>query len=121
MSLWDTFLWWVDDDEDNDDEGGSKRGKSRKVTREKPTHGLRHKAIPDRRLLKGRDGRFKARRDKARRDEEESQEAQTERVKREKKPETEEREDKEEKVVKNTRKEKIRDLEMEGKHKAGVI
>ncbi|KAG7319832.1 hypothetical protein KOW79_016975 [Hemibagrus wyckioides] len=103
-SLWDTFLWWVDDDED-DDEGGSRRGKSRKVTREKATRGLRHKAIPDRRLLKGRDGRFKARRDKARRDEEESREgvmAQREKVKRlgEKKPEGEEREEKEENVVK---------------------
>ncbi|KAK3534079.1 hypothetical protein QTP86_001169 [Hemibagrus guttatus] len=110
-SLWDTFLWWVDDDEDNDDEEGSRRGKVRKVTREKATRGLRHKAIPDRRLLKGRDGRFKARRDKARQGEEESREsvkAQREKVKRlgEKKVEEEEREEKEEKVVKNRKESK---------------
>ncbi|KAK3513731.1 hypothetical protein QTP70_028744 [Hemibagrus guttatus] len=110
-SLWDTFLWWVDDDEDNDDEEGSRRGKVRKVTREKATRGLRHKAIPDRRLLKWRDGRFKARRDKARQGEEESREsvkAQREKVKRlgEKKVEEEEREEKEEKVVKNRKESK---------------
>ncbi|XP_026781537.3 uncharacterized protein LOC113533539 [Pangasianodon hypophthalmus] len=113
-SLWDTFFWWVSDDEDNDDEKGSKRGKSRKVTREKATRGLRHKAIPDRKLLKGREGRFKARRDKARQDEKESREsvkAQTEKVKRlrEKKLEEEKREENEKKMAKNTMKESKKD------------
>ncbi|XP_053507987.1 uncharacterized protein LOC128624389 [Ictalurus furcatus] len=98
-SLWDTFFWWVSDDEDNDDEEGSRRGKSRKVTRERATRGLRHKAIPDRKLLKGREGRFKARRDKARQDKKKSREnmkVQREKMKslREKKMEEEERAEK---------------------------
>ncbi|KAF4076458.1 hypothetical protein AMELA_G00215460 [Ameiurus melas] len=108
-SLWDTYFWWMSDDEDNDDEEGSRRGKSRKATREKATGGLRHKAIPDRRLLKGREGRFKLRRDKARQDIKKSREnvkVQREKVKslQEKKMEEEERLEKE-KMIKNTMKE----------------
>ncbi|KAM9439765.1 uncharacterized protein Hap1MRO34_000214 isoform 2-T2 [Clarias gariepinus] len=106
-SLWDTFFWWVS--EDDDEEKGRRRGKSRKVTREKATRGLRHKAIPDRKLLKGREGSFKARRAKARQDERKSREtlkAQQEKVKKlqEKKLDEEERKGKEDKIVKNAAK-----------------
>ncbi|XP_060761348.1 uncharacterized protein LOC132871243 isoform X2 [Neoarius graeffei] len=109
-SLWDTFFLWMSDDDD-DDEKRSRRGKPRKATREKVTQGLRHKAIPDRKLLKGREGRFKARRGKARQDEKkesrESAKAQKEKAKRleEKKLEEEKREGKEEKTIKNKLKE----------------
>ncbi|KAI5616527.1 hypothetical protein C0J50_23951, partial [Silurus asotus] len=79
-SLWDTFFWWVSDDEEE-----GRRGKSRKVTREKAIRGLRHKTIPDRKLLKDREGRFKARRGNTGRAAEKSREnvrAQQEKVKR---------------------------------------
>ncbi|XP_027006312.2 uncharacterized protein LOC113645159 [Tachysurus fulvidraco] len=107
-SLWDTFLWWLGDDDD--DEEGSRRSNSKKVTREKATRGLRHKAIPDRKLLKGREGRFKARRHKERQDKKDCPEimkAPREKVKRlgEKNPKEEEKEEEEEKVVKFIRKE----------------
>lgn len=109
-SLWDTFLWWLGDNEVNDVEEGSRRSNSRKVTREKATRGLRHKAIPDRKLLKGREGRFKARRHKERQDKKDSPEimkAPREKMKRlgEKNPKEEQREEEEEKVVKFIRKE----------------
>ncbi|KAI5092753.1 hypothetical protein C0J45_17144 [Silurus meridionalis] len=96
-SLWDTFFWWVSDDEEE-----GRRGKSRKVTREKAIRGLRHKAIPDRKLLKDREGRFKARRGNAGRAAEKSREnvkPQQEKVKRLEKLKKEEKE-KKEKVVK---------------------
>ncbi|KAI4881695.1 hypothetical protein NFI96_031344, partial [Prochilodus magdalenae] len=69
-SLWETFFWWVSDD----DEEVGRRGRTRKATQEKSSRGLRHKATPNRNLLKGRQDRFKARRGKARQDEEELKE-----------------------------------------------
>ncbi|KAL7851132.1 hypothetical protein AOLI_G00214880 [Acnodon oligacanthus] len=57
-SLWDTFFWWVSDDNDEEEEG--RRGRSRKVTQERASRGLRHKAIPNKNLLKGRQDTFKA-------------------------------------------------------------
>lgn len=45
-SLWDTLFWWLDDDDDDDEE---RSGKRKKVSRS-----LRHRALPDRRLLKKR-------------------------------------------------------------------
>nr|XP_021324042.1 uncharacterized protein LOC108179272 [Danio rerio]XP_021324043.1 uncharacterized protein LOC108179272 [Danio rerio] len=44
-SLWDTLFWWLDDDDDDEE----KSGKHKKVSRS-----LRHRALPDPRLLKKR-------------------------------------------------------------------
>ncbi|TSP09111.1 hypothetical protein Baya_10733 [Bagarius yarrelli] len=103
-SLWDTFLWWVsedEDDDDDDDEDDSGRGRSNKM---KATGGLRHKAITDRSLLKGGEGRFKARRNKARQDEEESQENVTRLRTKKLEKEEEEREEQEDKAKQVTSK-----------------
>ncbi|XP_026133466.1 uncharacterized protein LOC113112269 isoform X1 [Carassius auratus] len=61
-SLWDTLFWWIDDDE----------GKSKRVSR-----GLRHRALPDLRLLKKRDTKFSERRRKGRREIDETKERRT--------------------------------------------
>ncbi|XP_022534589.1 transcriptional regulator ATRX homolog [Astyanax mexicanus] len=113
-SLWDTFWSWVSDDDDDDDKRG-KRGKSRKGAQESSNRGLRHKAIPNRNLLKGRQDRFKARREKAReQDEEETKErvkgqrAKEKRLKQEKLEEEEQEKqktEKEEKIPKKKSKE----------------
>ncbi|XP_077078336.1 uncharacterized protein LOC143731349 isoform X2 [Siphateles boraxobius] len=62
-SLWDVLFWWIDDD---DDEGS---GKSKRVSRER-SRSLRHRALPDPRLLKRRGTHFPERRARGRREEE---------------------------------------------------
>ncbi|XP_016086459.1 uncharacterized protein [Sinocyclocheilus grahami] len=61
-SLWDSLFWWIDDDDD-DDEGKSKRASHRSFSR-----GLRHRALPDLRLLKKRETKFTERRRRGRRE-----------------------------------------------------
>ncbi|XP_016320258.1 uncharacterized protein LOC107671801 isoform X2 [Sinocyclocheilus anshuiensis] len=68
-SLWDTLFWWIDDD---DDEGKSKRASRRRVSR-----GLRHRALPDLRLLKKRETKFTERRRRGRREVDETKERLT--------------------------------------------
>ncbi|KAL6468075.1 hypothetical protein MHYP_G00237520 [Metynnis hypsauchen] len=118
-SLWDTFFWWVSDDNDEEEEG--RRGRSRKATQERASRGLRHKAIPNRNLLKGRQDTFKARRGKARQEKEETKErvkAQRLKEKRlklkklEKEEQGEEKEE-EEKIQKNTKDSKKKDTKKE--------
>ncbi|XP_059418934.1 uncharacterized protein LOC132154408 isoform X2 [Carassius carassius] len=58
-SSWDTLFWWIDDDE----------GKSKRVSR-----GLRHRALPDLRLLKKRNTKFSERRRRGRREVDETKE-----------------------------------------------
>ncbi|XP_016391353.1 uncharacterized protein LOC107726323 isoform X2 [Sinocyclocheilus rhinocerous] len=53
-SLWETFFWWIDDDDDE--------GKSKRATRGRVSRGLRHRALPDPRLLKKRETKFTERR-----------------------------------------------------------
>ncbi|XP_050982157.1 uncharacterized protein LOC127175245 isoform X1 [Labeo rohita] len=69
-SLWDTLFWWIDDDDD--DEGKSKRAARGKVSRS-----LRHRPLPDLRLLKKRDTRFTERRRRGKRDVDETKERLT--------------------------------------------
>ncbi|XP_062844065.1 uncharacterized protein LOC134302786 [Trichomycterus rosablanca] len=112
-SLWDTFFSWLsddyDDDEDDEDdeEEGSRRDISRKATRGRATRGLRHKTIPDRKLLKNREGRQKGRRGKTRPDKDETKtkvKAQRETVKKpkEKKMEREREQETERKKIKES-------------------
>ncbi|XP_016420997.1 uncharacterized protein LOC107750227 [Sinocyclocheilus rhinocerous] len=70
-SLWDTLFWWIDDDDD-DDEGKSKRASRGRVSR-----GLRHRALPDLRLLKKRETKFTERRRRGRREVDETKERLT--------------------------------------------
>ncbi|KAF4117900.1 hypothetical protein G5714_002453 [Onychostoma macrolepis] len=56
-SLWETFFWWIDDDDE---------GKSKRATRGRDSRGLRHRALPDLRLLKKRETKFTERRRRGR-------------------------------------------------------
>nr|XP_015812723.2 junctional sarcoplasmic reticulum protein 1 [Nothobranchius furzeri] len=64
-SLWDSMFWWLPslDDEDEDDEDIKRRKSKRGASR-----GLRNKPLPDKKLLKQRDGKLKDRRAKKARD-----------------------------------------------------
>ncbi|XP_042569484.1 uncharacterized protein LOC109086163 isoform X2 [Cyprinus carpio] len=92
-SLWDTLFWWIDDDDDDDE------GKSKRVSRGRVSRGLRHRALPDLRLLKKRETKFteRRRRRRGRREEDETKERLTkEKEMKVKKVEEEEEEDTEE-------------------------
>ncbi|KAK2900372.1 hypothetical protein Q8A67_008487 [Cirrhinus molitorella] len=68
-SLWDTLFWWIDDD---DDEGRSKRATHGRVSRS-----LRHRALPDLRLLKKRGTNFTERRRRGKQEVDETKERLT--------------------------------------------
>ncbi|KAK7159920.1 hypothetical protein R3I94_006068 [Phoxinus phoxinus] len=65
--LWDMLFWWIDDD---DDEGS---GKSRRASRAGVSRSLRHRALPDPRLLKKRGDRFPERRRRGEEEEEDTE------------------------------------------------
>ncbi|XP_042611074.1 uncharacterized protein LOC122144322 isoform X2 [Cyprinus carpio] len=67
-SLWETFFWWLDDDDE---------GKSKRATRGIVSRGLRHRALPDLRLLKKRETRFTERRRRGRHEVDETKEKLT--------------------------------------------
>ncbi|KAG1932112.1 uncharacterized protein LOC120471362 isoform X2 [Pimephales promelas] len=71
-SLWHMLIWWFDDD----DEGS---GRSKRANRERVSRSLRHRALPDPRLLKTRAARFPERRARGR-GEDESKERPTRRI-----------------------------------------
>ncbi|CAJ1072049.1 junctional sarcoplasmic reticulum protein 1 isoform X3 [Xyrichtys novacula] len=76
-SLWEVMFWWLpdldDDDEDDeeeedyDDNGEVKKGKSK--TKAPASKSLRNKPLPDKKLMKQREGKLKGRRAKKSRDE----------------------------------------------------
>ncbi|XP_074507144.1 uncharacterized protein LOC141777083 isoform X2 [Sebastes fasciatus] len=78
-SLWEVMFWWLpdlDDDEDDeddedydDDDGQVKRVKSTTGATARASSGLRNKPLPDKKLLKQREGKLKDRRAKKARDE----------------------------------------------------
>ncbi|XP_050926037.1 junctional sarcoplasmic reticulum protein 1 isoform X2 [Lates calcarifer] len=75
-SLWEVMFWWLpdlDDDEDeeeDDDDGEVKRGRSKREAMARTSRGLRHKPLPDKKLMKQRDRKLKDRRAKKNTDEE---------------------------------------------------
>ncbi|KAI3375035.1 hypothetical protein L3Q82_021552 [Scortum barcoo] len=77
-SLWDVVFWWLPDldgeeDEDEDDEdvdGEVKRRKSKRGATTQASSRLRNRPLPDKKLMKQRDGKIKDRRAKKARDEE---------------------------------------------------
>ncbi|XP_043112792.1 uncharacterized protein LOC122357451 isoform X2 [Puntigrus tetrazona] len=68
-SLWETFFWWIDDDDDDE--------KSKRGTRGRGSRGLRHRALPDLRLLKKRETKFTERRRRERHEVDENKEKLT--------------------------------------------
>lgn len=83
-SVWETFFNWLseDDYDDDDDDEQSTQDKSIKLAGGKAKRGLRHKTIPDRKLLKKREAQHKARRVKKRWDQDKTEtKAQREMVK----------------------------------------
>ncbi|XP_048019602.1 uncharacterized protein LOC125250858 [Megalobrama amblycephala] len=87
-SLWDMLFWWMDDD---DDEGSGKRRVSR---------GLRHRALPNPRLLKKRETKFPERRGRGRRQVDEIKERLTRQKEKEMKVKKKVEEEKEEDIEK---------------------
>lgn len=77
-SLWDVVFWWLpeldgEEDEDEDDEdvdGEVKRRKSKRGATAQASSRLRNRPLPDKKLMKQRDGKIKDRRAKKGRDEE---------------------------------------------------
>ncbi|KAM9323382.1 uncharacterized protein KZ484_021482 [Pholidichthys leucotaenia] len=72
-SLWELMFWWLpdlddeEDDDDDDDEGVKRRLKKGVIAR--TSRGLRNRPLPDKKLMKQRDGKLKDRRGKKIRDE----------------------------------------------------
>ncbi|XP_023131747.1 uncharacterized protein LOC111572337 [Amphiprion ocellaris] len=82
-SLWEVLFWWLpdlddEDDEDEEDEndGGVKKAKSKRGAQSSSR--LRNKPLPDKKLMKRRDGKLKDRRAKKARDEEVKERAKKE-------------------------------------------
>ncbi|KAM9350193.1 uncharacterized protein ABDE67_009905 isoform 2-T2 [Symphorus nematophorus] len=75
-SLWEVMFWWLpdlddeEDEEDEDDNGEVKRGRSVRGATGRASRGLRNKPLPDKKLMKRREGKLKDRRAKKDRDEE---------------------------------------------------
>ncbi|XP_028833851.1 uncharacterized protein LOC114788992 [Denticeps clupeoides] len=68
-SLWETFLWWISDDDEDEKPQGRKR-RTKQETRQSSPRGLRHRKQPERNLLKVRAGTMRNRREKRMREEE---------------------------------------------------
>ncbi|XP_069562234.1 translation initiation factor IF-2 isoform X1 [Brachyistius frenatus] len=114
-SLWEVLFWWLpdlddEDDEEEEDEGDGdgkvKRGKSKSGVSARASRGLRNKRLPDKKLVKQRDGKSKDRRAKKVTDDEIKD--KTERAKKEDPEEVADEEDEnegdEETVVKKNKK-----------------
>ncbi|XP_024291972.1 uncharacterized protein LOC112260839 isoform X3 [Oncorhynchus tshawytscha] len=72
-SLYEVLFWWlpdIDDDNEEADEGETKQGRVKKRVRERSLKGLRGNGTPERKLVKGREGKTKDKRAKRERDEE---------------------------------------------------
>ncbi|XP_029561497.1 uncharacterized protein LOC115157412 isoform X2 [Salmo trutta] len=74
-SLYEVLFWWLpefddDDNEEEADEGETKQGRVKKRVRERSLKGLRSNTTPERKLVKGREGKTKDKRAKRERDEE---------------------------------------------------
>ncbi|CAM4586177.1 unnamed protein product [Leuciscus chuanchicus] len=102
-SLWELLFWWFDDD----DEGSSK---SKRANRERVSRSLRHRTLPDLRLLKTRGTRFTERRARGRREEDEIKERPTRRKEKEMKVKKKREEEEEEmkKPVKESKQKPVR-------------
>ncbi|XP_054888486.1 uncharacterized protein LOC129361586 isoform X2 [Poeciliopsis prolifica] len=65
-SLWEVVFWWLpdldDEDEDEDDDEEIKRRKSKREVTRRTSRGLRNRPLPEKKLLKQRDGKLKDRR-----------------------------------------------------------
>ncbi|XP_017277680.1 uncharacterized protein LOC108239473 [Kryptolebias marmoratus] len=66
-SLWEVMFWWLPDLDDDDDEE-IKRRKSKSGGTTRAPRGLRNRPLPDKKLLKQRDGKLKDRRARKARD-----------------------------------------------------
>ncbi|XP_015249365.1 PREDICTED: nucleolin-like [Cyprinodon variegatus] len=66
MSLWEVIFWWLpdldDEDEEEDDDEEIKRRKSKRVVTTRTSRGFRNRPMPEKKLLKQRDGKLKDRR-----------------------------------------------------------
>ncbi|KAM4727668.1 uncharacterized protein FYW61_010885 [Anableps anableps] len=64
-SLWEVMLWWLpdldDEDEEEDDDEEIKRSKSKREVTRRTSRGLRNRPLPEKKLLKQRDGKLKDR------------------------------------------------------------
>ncbi|XP_068557732.1 junctional sarcoplasmic reticulum protein 1 [Cebidichthys violaceus] len=76
-SLWEVMLWWLpdlddeeDEEDDDDDDGRVKIEKSKRGATARASRGLRNKPLPDKKLMKQREGKLKERRGKKAKDEE---------------------------------------------------
>ncbi|XP_023190994.1 uncharacterized protein LOC111608845 [Xiphophorus maculatus] len=65
-SLWEVMFWWLpdldDEDEDEDVDEEIKRRKSKREVTRRTSRGLRNRPLPEKKLLKQRDGKLKDRR-----------------------------------------------------------
>lgn len=67
-TLWEVVFWWLpdfddeDDDEDEDDSTEVKRVKSKRGTPARSSKGIRNKPLPDKNLMKQREGKLKDKR-----------------------------------------------------------
>ncbi|XP_047225481.1 uncharacterized protein LOC124870696 isoform X2 [Girardinichthys multiradiatus] len=64
-SLWEVMFWWLpdlDDEDEEHDNGEIKRRKSKREVTTRTSRGLRNRPLPEKKLLKQRDGKLKDRR-----------------------------------------------------------
>ncbi|XP_041698558.1 uncharacterized protein LOC121535496 [Coregonus clupeaformis] len=96
-SLYEVLFWWFPDfddgDNEEDDEGETKQGGVKKGVRERSLKGLRSKGTPERKLVKGREGKTKDKRAKRERDEETKGKKKGKQAKRERDEEMDEEEE----------------------------
>ncbi|XP_051985454.1 uncharacterized protein LOC127645814 isoform X2 [Xyrauchen texanus] len=104
ISLWDTLFWWVADDDDE--------GKSKRATRERVSRSLRHRALPDPKLLKKREMNFSQRRGRGRRDTDETKDRLKRKKEKEMKVQKKEEKDEEEKPKERKHKSIKKQLEL---------
>ncbi|XP_045908936.1 junctional sarcoplasmic reticulum protein 1 isoform X2 [Micropterus dolomieu] len=76
-TLWEVMFWWLPDLDDEEDEEEDvndvdevKRGKSKRKATARAPRGIRNKPLPDKKLMKQREGKLKDRRTKKAKDEE---------------------------------------------------
>lgn len=65
-SLWEVMFWWLpdldDEDDEEDDDAEMKRRKSKREATRRTSRGLRNRPLPEKKLLKQREGKLKDRR-----------------------------------------------------------
>lgn len=64
--MWEVMFWWLpdlddEDDEEEDDDGVVRRVKSKRGATARPSRGLRNRPLPDKKLIKQREGKLKER------------------------------------------------------------